>query len=109
MSDVKMKWYEAEVTEELMDVAAIGLKDAMEDMEKLAKNRCPVDTGWLRANIIHQEVERNDEEVVMALGVDEVVAYARVQEDRRHFVESSAQDLAPLVPDYIDRAAKKRR
>lgn len=108
MSDVRMEWYGDKVVGQLIAVAADGLGATAEIGVELAQQRCPVLTGWLRSNIRGEEIYRDDEEVVIALGVNAVVHYAEVQEEKHHFIRSSAEDIASLIPDGIAVAAERQ-
>ena len=109
MAEVRMKWYGDEVVDEVLDVAAEGIENMLGDAQLRAKARCPVETGNLQSNIIVEEMQRDDTEVALALGVDASVDYAEEQENRHHFLESSVSDLSAFLPRYIQKAADKRQ
>lgn len=73
-----------------------GLRDAALEVEREAVGRAPFKTGNLR-NSIGSVVDGT------TAAVYSPVEYARVQEERFHYLEESLRAVAPSIPDRIQR------
>ena len=92
-----------QMTEEVMTAANRGLKALAIEIDRMAKDNAPVDTGRLRASINY---EVDDLQAIVGTNVE----YAAVQEYRKQYLrrslESNKRNIDRLVISQIRRAMK---
>ena len=81
------------VEEEVLEKLGARWKD-------YAKDRCPVETGFLKSQLDHFVVA-DGQDVVLQAGVGDHVDYAIHVENRVHFIESSMQNAISEIEEFF--------
>ena len=97
------EWNDDEMLSRIRTLVKEGLREAVDDGINLAKPLTPVDTGAL-VNSIHALPPTDESElrVVTAYGAGAWIPYAMKQERIHRYIGRSFDDIAPLIPHYIE-------